>query len=226
MWNHHLYTDISVYRSDHAGASTPVAGDGQAFNVNGVAPYWRAAWQQNVGQSYLMLGTYGIYLQSFPGATAGPSDRYVDPSFDLQFEQPFGKNSLDVHGSYTYEKSALNATYAAGGVTTPRLHLNNEKLDTTYHWASKYSATGAYFSTTGSADSLLYAPAALTGSNNGSPNSSGLTGQFSYWPWQNLDLSVGYTGYTKFNGAKTNYDGSGRNASDNNTLYITLWLVL
>jgi hypothetical protein len=226
MWNHHLYTDVSVYRSDHAGASTPVSGTGQAFNVNGVAPYWRAAWQQRWGQNYLMLGTYGIYLQSFPGAVTGPSDRYVDPSVDFQYEHPFGKDLLDVHGAYTYEKSARNATFAAGGSMTPDIHLNGVKADTTFHWGNKYAATGAYFSTTGTADSLLYAPAALTGSNNGSPNSSGLTGQFSYWPWQNLDLSASYTGYLKFNGASTNYDGEGRNASDNNTLYITLWLVL
>jgi len=31
--------------------------------------------------------------------------------------------------------------------------------------------------------------------------------------------------YDKFNGAKTNYDGAGRNASDNNTLYLLLWLI-
>jgi hypothetical protein len=31
--------------------------------------------------------------------------------------------------------------------------------------------------------------------------------------------------YTKFNGARNNYDGSGRNASDNNTLYLLAWLV-
>lgn len=226
MWNHHLYTDLSVYRSDHAGAPAPITGSGQAFNVNGVAPYWRAAWQQSWGQNYLMLGTYGIYVQSFPGTVMGPSDRYVDPSADFQYEYSFGKNLLDVHGSYTYEKSARNATYAASGSMTPDIHLNNTKLDTTFHWGSKYAVTGAYFLTTGTADSLLYAPAAVTGSNNGSPNSSGLTGQFSYWPWQNLDLSMAYTGYTKFNGASTNYDGSGRNASDNNALYITLWLIL
>jgi hypothetical protein len=109
---------------------------------------------------------------------------------------------------------------------TPNIHLNGVKTDTTFHWGSKYAATGGYFSTTGTTDSLLYAPAAVTGSNSGSPNSSGYVVQFSYWPAQNLDLSVGYTGYLKFNGATNNYDGTGRNASDNNTLYITLWLIL
>ena len=37
---------------------------------------------------------------------------------------------------------------------------------------------------------------------------------------QNLQLGVQYTGYTRFNGAMTNYDGAGRNASGNNTFYL------
>ena len=43
---------------------------------------------------------------------------------------------------------------------------------------------------------------------------------FSYWPWQNLQLAAQYTGYTRFNGAQNNYDGAGRNASSNNTVYL------
>jgi hypothetical protein len=226
MWNHHLYTDVSFYRSEHAGAPTPVTGTGQAYNIDGVAPYWRAAWQQRFGSNYLEFGTYGIYLQSFPGAVSGARDRYVDPSLDFQYERPFGSRLLDLHGTYTYEKSALNATFGAGGATAKNNHLNFEKLDSTFHWGSKYGATGALFSTSGDADPLLYAPAPVTGSNNGSPNSNGYTIQFSYWPVQNLDLSTSYTGYWKFNGASSNYDGANRSATDNNSLYITLWLIL
>jgi len=226
MWNHHLYTDVSFYRSEHAGAPTPVTGTGQAYNIDGVAPYWRAAWQQRFGSNYLEFGTYGIYLQSFPGTVSGVRDRYVDPSLDFQYERPFGSRLLDLHGTYTYEKSALNATFGAGGATAKNNHLNFEKLDSTFHWGSKYGATGALFSTSGDADPLLYAPAPVTGSNNGSPNSNGYTIQFSYWPVQNLDLSTSYTGYWKFNGASSNYDGANRSATDNNSLYITLWLIL
>ena len=36
-------------------------------------------------------------------------------------------------------------------------------------------------------------------------------------------LGLQYTAFLKFNGASTNYDGAGRNASDNNTLYLLLW---
>jgi hypothetical protein len=224
MWNNHLYTDVTVYRSEHAGAATPVTGTGQAFNISGVAPYWRAAWQQSWGSNYLEVGTYGIYVNSFPNAITGPEDRYVDPAFDFQYERPFGDNLLDAHGTYIHEKSDLGATFASGGATTKSNHLNTLKLDSTYHWRNKYSATGAVFSTTGNGDPLLYAPAALTGSNNGRPNTSGYIAQFAYWPVQNIDINLNYSGYWKFNGAGVNYDGAKRNASDNNTVYIALWV--
>ena len=90
MWNDHLYTDVTVYRSEHAGSRDSSDRHGPAFNISGVAPYWRAAWQQNWGGNYLEVGTYGIYMNSFPGAVSGPEDRYVDPSFDFQYERPFG----------------------------------------------------------------------------------------------------------------------------------------
>jgi hypothetical protein len=31
--------------------------------------------------------------------------------------------------------------------------------------------------------------------------------------------------YQKFNGGTSNYDGSGRSASDNNTVYLLAWLM-
>ena len=224
MWNNHLYTALTLYRSEHAGAATPITGTGQSYNISGVAPYWRAAWQQTWGSNYLEVGTYGIFMNSFPGAVSGPEDQYVDPSFDFQYERPFGANLLDVHGTYIYEKSDLNATYMAQGASTVANNLNTLKLDSTYHWTNKFTATGAIFSTTGNSDPLLYAPAALTGSNNGKPDTTGYTAQFAFWPVQNIDLNLNYTGYLKFNGASRNYDGANRNASDNNTVYVALWL--
>jgi hypothetical protein len=66
----------------------------------------------------------------------------------------------------------------------------------------------------------LYPQAAISGSANGDPRSAGYIATLSYWPLQNLDLAFQYTGYTRFNGGATNYDGAGRNASDNNTAYL------
>ena len=38
-----------------------------------------------------------------------------------------------------------------------------------------------------------------------------------------IRLMLQYIGYTKFNGSGSNYDGAGRNPSDNNTLFLNLW---
>ena len=224
MWNNHLYGDVTLYRSEHAGGPVPINGKGYSYNINGAAPYWRGAWQQTFGDNYLEVGTYGIYADTYPNAVSGPTNSYVDPSFDFQYERPFGANFLDAHGRYTHEASSLAASYAAGTATTKSNYLNAWELDSTYHWTGRYTATGSLFSTTGNVDALLYAPAAVTGSNNGNPDTSGYEAQFGYWPVQNIDISAAYTGYTKFNGASTNYDGAKRNASDNNTVYMALWV--
>jgi hypothetical protein len=225
MWNNHLYGDVTLYRSEHEGGPVPITGTGYPYNINGAAPYWRGAWQQTFGDNYLEVGTYGIYADTYPNAVSGPTNRYVDPSLDFQYERPFGANFLDAHGRYTHEASSLAASLAAGTATKKSNYLNAWELDSTYHWNRyRYTATGSLFSTTGNADALLYAPAPLTGSNNGNPDTSGYTAQFGYWPVQNIDISAAYTGYLKFNGASTNYDGAHRNASDNNTLYMALWV--
>jgi hypothetical protein len=45
-----------------------------------------------------------------------------------------------------------------------------------------------------------------------------------FWtPVQYLRLGVQYTAYSKYNGATHNYDGFGRNASDNNSLFFYVW---
>ena len=46
-----------------------------------------------------------------------------------------------------------------------------------------------------------------------------------YLPWLNTKLQLQYVGYDKFNGGKQNYDGAGRNASDNNTMYLLGWIL-
>ena len=60
-------------------------------------------------------------------------------------------------------------------------------------------------------------------SANGSPDTRGWIGELDYVPWLNVKVAAQYTWYNKFNGSSNNYDGLGRNASANNTLYLLLW---
>ena len=36
-------------------------------------------------------------------------------------------------------------------------------------------------------------------------------------------IGLQFTTYSKYNGAAHNYDGAGRNVSDNNSLFLDLW---
>ena len=65
----------------------------------------------------------------------------------------------------------------------------------------------------------------MTGSANGSPNTSGYIVELDWLPRRDIRLALQYTGYRTFNGASTNYDGFGRNARDNDTLYLLGWLM-
>jgi len=72
----------------------------------------------------------------------------------------------------------------------------------------------------------LYSPEEIDGSRNGSPDSDGFIIEAHYLPMDKIKFTMQYIIYNKFNGAHTNYDGSGRDASDNNTLYFALSLLL
>jgi hypothetical protein len=63
------------------------------------------------------------------------------------------------------------------------------------------------------------------GSRTGEPDSRGLIAQLEFMPWLNTRFTLQETMYTRFNGASTSYDGSGRKASGNNTTYLSVWLV-
>jgi len=225
MWNNHLYIDFAGYRSEHVGGPQPNPGSnaGNSFpvNIRGLAPYWRAAWQTATATTQWEIGTYGIHLQSTPGAITGLEDAYTDWAIDSQYDRTFFRHDvLSLRGTYIHEKSDLLASFASGAATLRNNHLDTVLVNGEWHFGNRYSATFGWFDTRGTIDPLLFAPGAVSGSANGNPKSNGYIANFSFWPWQNLQLTAQYTGYTTFNGGTTNYDGSGRNANGNNTVYL------
>ncbi len=221
MWNNHLYLDAAIYRSDHVGGTQPNPGVGSAFNIRGVAPYWRVAWQELTAKTQYEIGGYGMHMRSTPNAVSGLEDDYTDWALDTQVDRTlFRKDVLSFRATYIRENSDLLASVAAGAASQSAHHLNTFQPNVEYHFGNRYSGTFGWFNTSGTADALLFAPAAVSGFANASPRSAGYIATVSYWPWQNLQLAAQYTGYTRFNGAATNYDGSGRNANANNTIYL------
>src|SRR6202035_4759716 len=118
--------------------------------------------------------------------------------------------------------SSLGATLALtpSGAAQPGHHLNTLQGNVEYHYGTKLSGTVGLFRVTGTPDPLLYAQAPVFGSANGDPHSTGYILNLSWWPEQNIDLAVQYTGYSRFNGGGNNYDGAGRNAGGNNAVFL------
>ncbi len=223
MWNNHLYMAGTIYRSEHLGGAQPNPGTTFSFNIRGVAPYWRVAWQESTKNNYLEIGSYGMHMKSTPIGITGPEDSYTDWAVDFQYDRTIPQlrgNILSLRGTYIRENSTLLDTYALGDASQPGHHLNTVRANAEYHFGNRLSGTFGWFNITGTPDQLLYPPASVSGSANGSPRSNGYIANVSWWPAQNFDLAFQYTGYLRFNGSGTNYDGSGRSAGGNDTVYL------
>jgi hypothetical protein len=228
MWNDHIYFAGTLYRSEHIGGSQPnpgvdSSGNPFSFNIRGVAPYWRLAYQTSNENNNFEIGTYGMHMKSTPGAVTGLEDGYTDWAADFQFDHtiPQWKNDVvSIRGTYIRENSSLIASTAAGIAGFPGHHLNTVQGEAEYHFGNRVSSTVGLFSITGTADPTLFPEGAVTGNFNGSPQSRGYILNVAWWPQQNIGLTAQYTGYTRFNGGGTNYDAAGRNASGNNSIYL------
>jgi len=161
-----------------------------------------------------------MHMKSTPQLITGPEDSYTDFGPDIEYDRTVGKDVLSLRGTYIRQNSALVASVADETASRGPHHLNASNANAEYHLGNRYSGTFGWFMTNGTKDPILYAQAPVAGSANGSPRSAGFMANVSYWPIQNLDLAVQYTDYTRFNGAATNYDGAGRAASDNDTVYL------
>ena len=224
MWDNHLYLDATLYRSEHVGSTQPNPGTGQTYNIRGLAPYWRLAWQELTGKTQYEVGTYGMHMRSTPNGVTGLEDSYTDWAVDTQIDRTmFRKDVLSFRGTYIRENADLLASFITQGTAGQGPHhLNTVMANAEYHLGNKYSGTFGWFNTTGTSDATLYPSGAVSGNLNGDPRGAGYIANVSVWPWQNLQLAAQYTGYTRFNGGNINYDGAGRNASANNTVYLDI----
>lgn len=221
MINGLIYGEFSVYRSAIQGQAAP---DAESGAIDGVAPYWRLALQKEFGRTYLMLGTYGMHASVFPDVLSGPTNAYTDIGVDAQFETPIGGGELVARGTWLHEDQTLDATFDAGDANSANNDLSTLRFNASYYPNQRFGLTAGYFETTGSTDTGLYPVDPVEGSANGSPKTTGFIGEVDYDPWENVRLGLQYTGYGNFNGGSTDYDGSGRDASDNNTLLLFAWL--
>jgi hypothetical protein len=225
LYNSTLYTEVTAYRSAPQGATEPL--DGTATNVTkGVIPYWRVALQHEWPSTYAMIGTYGFAARIFPQGVSGPTNNYTDAAIDAQIEHKAKIGMWIGRAAFIHESQTLSAFVAAGPPEAANLNetLSTFRTNLTLEPSLRYALTAGYFQTTGTSDAIIFAPASVTGSRTGSPNSRGEIGELAVNPWQNTRFGLQYVVYNLFNGASNDYDAAGRKAADNNTLFAYLWV--
>ena len=221
-WNDTVYAELGGYRSAPA-VGIPL--DSTNTNVvNGFAPYWRLAYERQWARNAWEVGAYGMTATRFPGggvALSGPTNKLSDWAIDSQYQYIGDQHLFSVMGTYIKEKQ----TWDAGGAANPSNDLKTLRVGASYYYQRKYGAALGYFSTAGTPDATLYASGtAVTGFANNLPDSKGWTAELDWVPYENTKFALQYTMYNKFNGGDTNYDGMGRNAKDNNTMYLLGWI--
>ena len=153
------------------------------------------------------------------------TDKYTDVGFDFNYEKNINSNVFAIRGSWINESRNLDESFRMGDASFVSRKLNSFKVIGNYYLHSQLGFSAGYFSITGNGDPILYPPDDVVGSSNGQPDSGGIITEIDYLPWLNTKLSLQYVAFTKFNGGTTNYDGNGRNASDNNTVYLGGWIM-
>jgi hypothetical protein len=224
-----FYVEFGVYRSALQGASMAFNGNSNNNVISGVAPYWRAAYEYDSGKNSWEFGTMGLYSAlDNPTTPAGnainvslqnaPTDKFLDAGLDSEYEYIDDDDQFSLDARWIHESQSLDASFAAGLAANHSDELNSMNVNATYFWQRRFGGTLGFFNLSGSQDALYY------GNFKGNSNSNWGLAEVDYVPWLNVKLGLQYTAYLKFNGAGSNYDGAGRSASDNNLLYLYLWL--
>ena len=223
LYDYLLYFEIGGYQSSYRQdilKSFGWAHDRSGSpRVHGTAPYARIALQQYFGNSFAMIGAYGMTTQFSQDGT-NSLDTYRDWAIDSEYQYIHGKNIITATATGMWENTSLNGSKQLGLVSNTNDMLTTIKAKVGYYYEHTYGASLGYQDTYGTADAKRYGTY-----GNLTPNSSLEIAQLNYLPLENIKFTIQYTMYNKFNGATNNYNGHGRNAADNNTLYLLGWFM-
>lgn len=237
FYNNAWYAELGGYRSLSHSFLDKVNVEDSAGRIAGVAPYWRVAYSNDAAGHSWSLGAFGLDANLHPDRMPGPTDKFRDLGIDGSL-QLFGSGPhvFTLNGAYVHEHQNRDASFAAGAAEHRSGTLDSTSINASYYYNAHYGLTLGRFVDRGSRDAGLFAPEPASGSRTGAPNTSGTIVQADWtpfgaadsWraPWANVRVGVQYTIYDKFNGSAHNYDGFGRDARDNNTLFLFVWMAI
>lgn len=237
FWDDAIYAEVGGYKTlsktvlDKVNVNSDNA-------ISGTAPYWRVAYRRSTSEQSYTVGAFGLNAAILPGRSAGPKDKYDDVGIDANYQWLGNREHIvTANAAYIHERQALDASFEVGAAQNQHNYLNRFDLGASYFYQQTYGLSLSYFSISGSRDTGLFTISDPdVGSANGKPDSAGWILQADWTPlgkadsalapWANVRLGMQYIHYSTFNGAAHDYDGFGRSASDNDTLFLFAWLAI
>ena len=213
---------------------------------------WNHEWGAHslmVGTAGMVARVYDNPLDTTDPST---THRFQDWNVDAQYQYLLDPHSVTGQLVYarsrhtfpgflanvpsTFVDAAGNPLPASNAVDTS----NVLRAKLTYVYRAKYGGSIGLFNLTGTTNSANQTsgfvpvedgPPAIApdtsqrvgGNLTGNPATRGATLEAFWTPVQYMRIGIQYTAYDKYNGASHNYDGFGRNARDNNSVFLYLW---
>ena len=238
MWKNLLYVEAGGYTMLPKNAQKGInVFDTEQNKISGGAPYWGLALQQDWNGHYGAIGTYGMQANVNPQRLQGAgTDNYVDYGFDVTYQYLKDMSHIfELNATYLREQRDMNASVALGLAEKKFSSLDTARIRAGYTYQQTYGLNLFYSQATGTKDNIIFSSGdSISGSQSGKPNNQSFTAEVSYTPFgksastlstlANLRLAAQYVHYFRFNGGTHNYDGLGRNAAGNDTVYLNGWL--
>ncbi|MEO7057511.1 MAG: cytochrome C [Caldimonas sp.] len=226
------YGELTAYRTADGLFSVlrhgqDIGTSGGVSRLKGYNPYARLAYNKEWGAQSLMLGAFGLRVNRYVDNLDPNSgtDRFTDRGVDAQYQYISNPHTFTAQARYVNERQDWRSSFSQGATANASDSLDSSQMKVTYYYKNQYGVTLSHFSLKGSADANLYPSGAVTGSVNGRPDSRGYIAELDYLPLQGVRLMLQYTGYTKFNGGGSGYDGAtSRSPRDNNSLFFNVWV--
>jgi hypothetical protein len=225
--NQSIYVEVTSYQTAKDAWSFLSYGsnvgnpDHPLTSLDGNALYWRAAYTKAWDASNVMVGVFGLDAKVLPlDGSQMPlfnvgSTHYKDVGVDAQYQYLLSPHTFTAQLRTLSETidDASGLAYSDGAAT-----LKTLLAKAGYVYRDKYGASLTYRNVSGSADTTAYAAGTSL-----VPDSALWTPEIFWLIQQNVRIGLQLNLFTKYLGTGSNYDGAGRNASDNNNAYVYLW---
>jgi hypothetical protein len=198
--------------------------------LKGASTFLRVAVNHDWKANSAMIGMHALSGEAYldPMDRTSPTAKFQDVGVDGQYQYILDPHVVTAMFSYTREKQTYadelwnsdNPDYV-GAFENSSNTLDYVRLKLTYSYLAKYGVSLAYTTVKGSPDEIAYA-----GNDSNRPDSRLWIPEVFYQPIQYVRIGLQYYKWDRYLGVQSNYDPNGlvgRNARDNNSVFLYMW---